>query len=212
MSPAELIDAYLLTELVGVEPFWSSFVSKLPDEPDDAFALYDSRGRSDGRYLNEGDTLEHPGVQLRVRSLSYSRGYEKIKALASILDAVKRVAIYDGTTLFQLNSITRTTELLSLGADKSEHRRQFTTNYICAIGDTLKNPTATIRVETPVGVIDGVNAAFELTATPSLLLVFVNDVLQTEGDDYTYALNVLTFEAGSVPQEEDVLHVIYRVS
>lgn len=65
----------------------------------------------------------------------------------------------------------------------------------------------------PTGSIDGVNAAFVLSAAPSpvgSLTLFRNGVLQTAGVDYTLSGATVTFVAASIPQTGDALISWYR--
>jgi hypothetical protein len=66
--------------------------------------------------------------------------------------------------------------------------------------------------ETPVGVINGVNAVFTLANTPigSSLQLFKNIGLTVEGIAYSRAANVVTFNAGYIPQTGDSLVAFYR--
>lgn len=65
--------------------------------------------------------------------------------------------------------------------------------------------------ETPGGTINGVNATFTLTQTPSTLLLFRNGVEQLLGTNYTLAGSTITFLAGYIPQTGDSLDSYYTV-
>ena len=58
---------------------------------------------------------------------------------------------------------------------------------------------------TIVGTIDGVNAVFFLTLGVLSLSMFRNGVLQSAGVDYITVNNMVTFQAGSIPQPGDTL-------
>jgi hypothetical protein len=67
--------------------------------------------------------------------------------------------------------------------------------------------------ESPIGAINGVNAAFTLLHAPSpidSLILFRNGVLMKHGIDYAIAGNTITFFLGSVPQTTDQLLASYR--
>lgn len=67
--------------------------------------------------------------------------------------------------------------------------------------------------ETPGGVINGVNADFTLANIPlpsASLELYNNGVLQYEGTAYLLAGNAITFQAGFIPQNGDVLLAYYR--
>jgi hypothetical protein len=68
--------------------------------------------------------------------------------------------------------------------------------------------------ETPSGTVNGVNATFTLSQAPSpasSLLLHRNGLLMKNGLDYTLAGGTVTFLAGAVPQNGDVLVASYRV-
>jgi hypothetical protein len=69
--------------------------------------------------------------------------------------------------------------------------------------------------ETPTGTVNGINAAFTLSQTPSpgaSLAVFRNGVRLTAGVDYTAAGTVVTFGSTLLPQTGDTLLCSYRIA
>jgi hypothetical protein len=96
-----------------------------------------------------------------------------------------------------------------------------------AVPQTGDNLTASYRLsvsipgvgfvdqETPSGAINGVNAAYTLSQTPSptgSLAVYRNGVRLMSGVDYTLSGAVITFGAGLVPQSGDTLTCSYRIA
>lgn len=67
--------------------------------------------------------------------------------------------------------------------------------------------------EIPTGAINGTNPTFTLAGTPSSgkEMVFVNGILLNAGasNDYTISTNTITFNAGAIPQTNDILLVTY---
>jgi hypothetical protein len=78
------------------------------------------------------------------------------------------------------------------------------------------NATAMIGVsdlETPSGVLDGVNRVFTLSGTPApaaSLQLYRNGLLQKLGIDFTLAVNTITFTTVSTPKSGDILLAMYR--
>lgn len=69
--------------------------------------------------------------------------------------------------------------------------------------------------EMPSGAIDGVNATFTLSQTPSpstSLAVYRNGIRLAAGLDYTLSGATITFGAGLVPQLSDILLCSYRIA
>ena len=89
----------------------------------------------------------------------------------------------------------------------------------CVRGDGSLGPcggnVSFVDLETPGGTVDGTNAAFTLSATPTpsaSLLLFRNGLLQKAGVDYSLTGSMVTFLAGSTPQPGDLLLASYRVA
>jgi hypothetical protein len=69
--------------------------------------------------------------------------------------------------------------------------------------------------ETPSGTMNGTNAAFTLSQSPSpasSLELYRNGLVQTVGVDYTLSGKAITFLTADVPVSGDVLQAYYRVS
>lgn len=72
-----------------------------------------------------------------------------------------------------------------------------------------------VDMETPAGVVNGVNLVFTLAQTPnpaSSLHLYRNGVLQKASVDYVLTGNTVTFLEASTPQVGDTLAASYRVS
>lgn len=69
--------------------------------------------------------------------------------------------------------------------------------------------------ETPAGTVNGVNAAFTLSKTPSpvaSLAVYRNGIRMESGLDYTITGNSIAFTPSYVPQTGDILQCSYRIA
>jgi hypothetical protein len=69
--------------------------------------------------------------------------------------------------------------------------------------------------DSPAGIVDGANAAFTLTSTPSpasSLAVYRNGLLQKIAQDYTFSNRTVTFITSALPQPGDTLLASYRLS
>ena len=124
-SPAQIL-AILLTQDSGA-PFtdptlqlpWSLFVSVLPDEEgrrDDIGAVFDTTGIVTLRMMSGNDCPRY-GVQLRARALSYPEVFRKLgEAWARLRDVHRQAVEVDGTT-YTIDTITRTSPIISMGQD-----------------------------------------------------------------------------------------------
>ncbi len=69
--------------------------------------------------------------------------------------------------------------------------------------------------ETPAGTMNGVNASFTLSQTPSpaaSLVVYLNGLRLSPGVDYTAIGATVTFQTGLEPQAADILLCSYRIA
>jgi len=140
-SPASLLQFVLIGEGAGVQPPaapWPIYVGRLPDGSnieDQAIAVYDTEPRQDGR-LMAGEKIEHPGMQFRVRADDYQTGFQKLSAIAAILDSVKNQAVLgDSLNAYTVNAITRIGGVIPIGTD-DQGREGFTLNVTSTITES----------------------------------------------------------------------------
>lgn len=116
---------------------WPVFLGTLPDDVDvvdSALAVYDTSGETDGRIHRTGETIVHPGWQIRVRSMDYGVGYSKALEIAVALDGLKDASVTIGGTAFTIATISRKGSILTLGQEPNGKRRQsFTVNGIATL-------------------------------------------------------------------------------
>jgi hypothetical protein len=134
-SPAQVLRAALIIrgqgELISVDPNtpWPIFVGHLPDEPDNAVCVYDTAGVRDGRIHVTGETIGHPGWQIRVRGGGYDVGYDKMKNVVDSLDTLRQISVVIDSDTYIIAATTRTSGPLSLGQEPDGSRRAgFTVN------------------------------------------------------------------------------------
>jgi hypothetical protein len=64
---------------------WPAAVGREPDRPDNCITVYDTAPRADSRSAIDGELSEHYGIQVRVRSSTYSAGWARAHALYNAL-------------------------------------------------------------------------------------------------------------------------------
>ncbi len=134
-SPAELLRASVVAGLFGTEPTaagaWPVFVGHMPDEPDNVICVYDTTGLTDGRIQSNGETIRHPGWQVRVRATDHPTGYAKIAAIRNHIDGIIREGIVIGTHSYTIQAATLTGGVQTIGQEPEGTRRDnFTINGI----------------------------------------------------------------------------------
>ena len=141
-SPAYILAEYII-EVLGdmADPpstTWPLYRNSLPDGngvPDNAGAVFDTSPLVDGRYMSGGVVVEHPGVQLRVRSKDQQTGYAKIEDLVRTLETVTNVTVSTATETFVLQNVSRSSGVVSMGIDE-QRRWHHTANFLLTVKET----------------------------------------------------------------------------
>lgn len=139
-SPARILVQLLIDLGVGSrhvdQQVWPVFYSMLPDDPaisDNALAVFDTAGTLDGRLTHSGQSIDHPGWQVRARSTTSEDGYEKLVQVGNQFDAVydvivEIVGIPNGNqrrrTLYRIQNIKRTGTVIPIGNDAKDSKRR----------------------------------------------------------------------------------------
>jgi len=140
-SIASILAAYIINSLsLMTNPSdgdnWPLYISSMPDGDDvevNCGSIYDTVGILDGK-LSNGEVIQHPGIQLRIRSDNYEIGFAKIEAIALALDDVSWDTVEVNAIAYLLQNISRTTSIVPLGSERGTKRRFiFTTNFLVTI-------------------------------------------------------------------------------
>lgn len=134
-SPAHILYQVFIDEGWGVDPGtdsdWQTFINVLPDDDSyrhNALCIYDTTGILDGRLHTSGETIVHPGLQIRCRGKTFAVARTKIAAIANSLDALLRKAVTIDATNYTIQAFNRTGDPLSLGNEEQDrHRRSHMT-------------------------------------------------------------------------------------
>lgn len=131
ISPAELLKNILtqnslLTE-VSAKAAWPCFVAHMPDAetiPDNAACIFDTSPILDGRYMRTGESVEHPGNQILIRSFDYKLGWNKLQDIGAYCDSLYRVTQTVDDYQYTIQNIS-TGGILSLGLEDGSSKRRF---------------------------------------------------------------------------------------
>lgn len=134
-SPAELLQNSLVAANIGVKPSstiggkWPIFANHLPEYPDNAVVISDTSGVRDGRIMSTGENIDKPGFQVRVRGLTHTDAYSKIKEVIEHFEKINKESIAINGDSYRIHSVTRTGTVLTLGQEQNARRRcGFTVN------------------------------------------------------------------------------------
>lgn len=158
-SPSRIIEEYFILEAFGIDPNdwpgsgdipngqWPIYAGRMPDRPDDAINVNDTVGRDFGYTQMDSERQEMYGIQVMIRALDQDVGWRKSQNLAMALDRITRYPVVlssaetgSGTgpgsmgVNYLIHSVFRTTQVIDLGRDTPQGKRQlFTINAIATI-------------------------------------------------------------------------------
>jgi len=98
-------------------------------------STFDTESILDGRVQIDGQTIEHFGVLVRVRSDDYQEGYVKARDIAVALDLdIEQTTTTIGSTDYLVEAVTRRGGVISLGKESGRSKRDiFTVNTIVTL-------------------------------------------------------------------------------
>lgn len=139
-SPSSILAAYIINTLDKMtwpieKDNWPLFVSHMPDGDNvetDCGAVYDTQGVLAGRRM-DGEVNPRQGIQIRIRSRLYEIGYAKIEDIALSLDGVANVSVVIDAGEYELQNVSRTSPIASLGLDGTKRRFLFTVNFLLTV-------------------------------------------------------------------------------
>jgi hypothetical protein len=94
--------------------------------------ITETTGVLDGRYA-DGVYVEHYGSQLRVRSLSYSKGYLKTYNASLELNSILNTPITLDGVFYRINNVSRTSSVIPLGVEENGRGFSFSVNFLTTI-------------------------------------------------------------------------------
>lgn len=138
-TAARVLTQYLIGTGVVSAPntnkVWPAFYNRMPENPDNAVAIYDTTGRMDGREMPTKRVASHPGIQVRIRAKSYDVAAEQGFAIVRKLDEILRATVTITETgqpnkQYLLNNVQRTSDLIPIGREESGMRELITVNGV----------------------------------------------------------------------------------
>ena len=116
----EDVGNYLATQGLGLSEGTNLFLGTLPDQPDDAVALYETGGGAPSLV----DSTDTPSWQVRVRNTDYATGRSMIETIWNALHGLTAVAL--GGTTYKL--IWALQSPVAVGRDIKQ-RHEWTANF-----------------------------------------------------------------------------------
>lgn len=111
-SPADVLRAALCQGGPGTLPsnggLWPCYVGHMPDDPDNILCVYDTSGQQDGRVMRTGETVIHPGWQIRVRGEDARVAWTKVRVVQRFLDTIRQLGIMLDGAGYRIEAVTQT--------------------------------------------------------------------------------------------------------
>lgn len=131
-SPAEILRQYLIDCGIVSNPDdqnsaeWPCYLQHLPDWKEsqtNAVCIFNTAGRTEGRYHATGKVVERDGISILIRSSSFNTGYAKSEAVRNAVDAIRYTTVNVGGTGNLMIVFNRRQGILCHGQDGSDQRR-----------------------------------------------------------------------------------------
>jgi len=132
IQPPSVIFYHLFDEgQMDILQGYQLFYSFLPDDPDNAIAIFDTSGRLDGRLMRTGEQIEHYGIQIQVRGRDYVEAWRLANTIATYLDSLrKEVVVTEAGDAYILHNVSRSGAVIPIGVEtvNTRLRRLFSIN------------------------------------------------------------------------------------
>ena len=136
-TPARILQQLLIDKYVVTDPdndlAWPCFHSQMPDDPDDAVAVYNTEGRVQGRTHYDKITTVKYGIQVAVRTNNHEAGYLKMEYIKHELEEVERRSVTIDDSTYKVQAVHLTSPILDLGKEQESSRHRYTLNAIASI-------------------------------------------------------------------------------
>jgi len=138
-SPAQIIEKYLVDVGIFDNSNWFLFIGSLPPSeegksPIRAAAVYDTTGLLDGRLMESGEVIKHPGFQIKLRSDNYELGWKKLSDAGDSLSLINNTTVIVDTSTYIVENVSATADITALGPEQGSTRYQlFVSNFILTV-------------------------------------------------------------------------------
>lgn len=143
-SPADIARWLLVAKLAVGDPTtnplpsWPCYNDLEPTGPDDCVTTYDHEPTNDGRSMVDGESFQHYGMQVRVRSSDAPTGRAKAEAIANVMaEGTYQVDVGIGTAVYRVQCFAKIPGVTRIGVDSpSTNRNLFVINALISLSRT----------------------------------------------------------------------------
>jgi hypothetical protein len=130
-TPAQALARYLRAEAVAAGSAtldWYVTVGSMPNARDNILTVYDTGGALDGRLHRIGKFVTHPGVNVRIRAVSYPLGWARGQMILAALERMRNSPVIVDAETVLMQAFTLTSDLASMGTEETNLRQHFSLN------------------------------------------------------------------------------------
>lgn len=135
-SPSRIIRQLLIDMSVATDGgTWPAYHGNEPAAPDNAITVYKTQGQPQSRFMSNGRIVEKHGVQVRVRAVTETAGWERADLIRATLaqDVYKKV-VHVGDSSYLVHACDRIGDILYIGQETPTSVRVLhTVNFVAAI-------------------------------------------------------------------------------
>ena len=107
---------------------WPVYTDFSPDTPDNLITVFSEAGKIRGRNHVNGEYVEHNGIQIAVRSTTFSSGEQKARAIAVAFDeSVMNAQVTISSNVYTIPAISRSSNVLNPSRNTEGSRRNLFT-------------------------------------------------------------------------------------
>ena len=137
-NPAAVLASYVvgasLMSVPSEDDDWPLYISSLPEGIDEAGVILNTTPVKDGRVMDGGDTLQHYGIEILIRTLTEEAGWGRCVLIAEDLDTIHNETVIMDDVSYQIRNVSRVGGINSLGQEEgTKRRRMFSMNFIMAL-------------------------------------------------------------------------------
>ena len=129
-SPADILRYAIIALGHGYRPSdmneseWKVYADMEVDKPDNLIVVYNTAGKIKGRMQPTGESVEHNGFQILVRTTDSQSGRKKLAEIErDLLQDIRRTTVTIGTDAYMIKAVHKTSGILPLGKDQANKER-----------------------------------------------------------------------------------------
>ena len=144
IPPGKILQYWLIQAGIGQHPTttptgaWKVYSPFMPDSADQAIAVANTSPVLDGTILKTGESIQHPGIQVKIRCRGDDHDFGYAKGLAvekALTETLKRATVVVGAKTFLLSKFTLSAGLTFVGLEEQGKRPWWVINGTITVSE-----------------------------------------------------------------------------